>query len=62
MASTRPTEAEYTAAMERHGTDAWTADDARTAERYLARDSEIPDETAAEVADKPAEGTNRRAR
>jgi hypothetical protein len=37
MASTHPTEEEYTAAMERHGSPAWTADDERVQQRWLAR-------------------------
>lgn len=59
MASTRPSEQEYTAAMERHGTDAWTADDARTAQRWLQRE-DAPAEVVAEVVDKP--DTGRKAR
>lgn len=31
-----PTEAEYTAAMERHGSDAWTEQDARVQRAWLA--------------------------
>lgn len=36
MASMHPTEEQYTAAMERHGTPAWTADDERTQQRWVA--------------------------
>lgn len=57
MASTKPTETEYTAAMERHGTDQWTADDARVAERYLNQHD--GEEVAQEVAQRPEQGTRK---
>lgn len=45
MASMHPTEAEYTAAMERHGTPDWSADDQRVMDRYLAhRRGEVVDD------------------
>lgn len=48
MSVTHPIEDEYTAAMERHGTDAWTTDDQKVQERWLAdRQGEVQAEEPA---------------
>lgn len=59
MASTNPTEAEYTAAMERHGTPEWTADDQRVMDRWLAHRTGKAAQTPAEGPHEAAEKKGR---
>lgn len=57
MASSKPTEAEYTSAMERHGTDAWTVDDQRVMDRWL--EQRQPDEKVDTVGNEHLNGTEK---
>lgn len=58
-----PSEDEYTAAMERHGTADWTEDDRRVQERYLAARAgnveepgrDVSEDTVTVPGDEPAE-------
>jgi hypothetical protein len=60
MAAGKPSEADYTAAMQRHGTDQWTEQDRVTAQRFLEQEEAAEDR--AEKVTEPDKGSGRKPR